>query len=439
VLNLLVPAALAAEEKRKEKERLLKEEKEAAKQREEEEAKKAEEARQKEEHRATKEAQMEIETAPTENFNISSSLAPASSTVVTVHGTNIDLANTGIDPTFLEALPDDLRAEVLAQHLREQRMISSNSFPSEISEEFMQALPEDIREELVRQEMVDRMQRERPARDIEIPFLNDRSGVATGPLGGGSRPGSAKKRPAADGSVIQKEPPQLIDRLALLPFIRMLFVSQPLGKSYLQQLFIHLCENAKTREDLISLLLSIVQECCNSEGFNPSQSAISKGKSSKTQQSHRRSSAAASAGLLKNIIGSAAFALGSPELFCTAVQRCLATCLELVTADENVAKFFLSEVDVDRLALLPSPAGSGNTVSTKTKRSKIYSDQPPRTTYPLVVLLSLLEKPIFLLNTQLMDQITQLIAAVSRPLLSITEKLVTAPVAEVSASSQPFA
>src|SRR6267154_5118954 len=40
---------------------------------------------------------------------------------VMIHGSPVDITDTGIDPTFLEALPDDMREEVLNQHVRDQR------------------------------------------------------------------------------------------------------------------------------------------------------------------------------------------------------------------------------------------------------------------------------------------------------------------------------
>ncbi|CAB4422478.1 unnamed protein product [Rhizophagus irregularis] len=38
-----------------------------------------------------------------------------------VNGQPVDITDTGIDPTFLEALPDELREEVLNQHLPPER------------------------------------------------------------------------------------------------------------------------------------------------------------------------------------------------------------------------------------------------------------------------------------------------------------------------------
>lgn len=59
---------------------------------------------------------------------------------------------TPIDPTFLAALPESIRLEVVAQHEREQRLIRARqetSFSSSISPEFLAALPPNIQEEVM--------------------------------------------------------------------------------------------------------------------------------------------------------------------------------------------------------------------------------------------------------------------------------------------------
>jgi len=56
-----------------------------------------------------------------------------------------------IDPTFLAALPDPIREEVLAQHERQQRLRrvqTESGVPSTISPEFLAALPPNIQDEV---------------------------------------------------------------------------------------------------------------------------------------------------------------------------------------------------------------------------------------------------------------------------------------------------
>ncbi|KAN0062881.1 E3 ubiquitin-protein ligase tom1 [Thecaphora frezii] len=75
-----------------------------------------------------------------------------------VNGEEIDITDTGIDPTFLEALPDDMREEVLNQHFRERRAAEATSNlaqPSNIAPEFLDALPPEIRAEVIQQEALE--------------------------------------------------------------------------------------------------------------------------------------------------------------------------------------------------------------------------------------------------------------------------------------------
>ncbi|CAN6333804.1 unnamed protein product [Urochloa humidicola] len=67
-----------------------------------------------------------------------------------------------IDPTFLEALPEDLRAEVLSSR-QNQVAQTSNDQPQndgDIDPEFLAALPPDIREEVLAQQRAQRLQQQ---------------------------------------------------------------------------------------------------------------------------------------------------------------------------------------------------------------------------------------------------------------------------------------
>lgn len=85
-------------------------------------------------------------------------------TTVTIHGLPVDISGTGIDVEFLEALPDDLREEVLNQHLRNRPAPVQPAEDDSISPEFLDALPPDIREEVLHQEAIERERRDRQNR-----------------------------------------------------------------------------------------------------------------------------------------------------------------------------------------------------------------------------------------------------------------------------------
>jgi E3 ubiquitin-protein ligase HUWE1 len=54
-----------------------------------------------------------------------------------------------IDPAFLEALPEELRAEVLEQHANQQRAAAVPPQSTTEQEAFLEALPPDIRAEVI--------------------------------------------------------------------------------------------------------------------------------------------------------------------------------------------------------------------------------------------------------------------------------------------------
>lgn len=73
---------------------------------------------------------------------------------------NVDADSGSIDPAFLEALPEELRAEVLSAQ-QGQATQPQNSEPQnggDIDPEFLAALPADIREEVLAQQRAQRLQ-----------------------------------------------------------------------------------------------------------------------------------------------------------------------------------------------------------------------------------------------------------------------------------------
>ena len=117
----------------------------------------------------------EIETSGTapeqeerqpEGDNVEPSTAETSVTerVFTVmRGNRVDITGLGVDPEFLDALPEDMREEVLYQHIRERRAAAPPNQPSTLDPSFLEALPPDIRAELLEEEAAERQRQERDA------------------------------------------------------------------------------------------------------------------------------------------------------------------------------------------------------------------------------------------------------------------------------------
>ncbi|XP_026392926.1 E3 ubiquitin-protein ligase UPL1-like isoform X1 [Papaver somniferum] len=236
-------------------------------------------------------------------------------------------ANT-IDPTFLEALPEDLRAEVLASQLAQPVQATTYTPPSaeDIDPEFLAALPPDIQAEVLAQQRAQRViqshQAEGQAADMdnasiiatfpadlreevlltsseavlsalpspllaEAQMLRDRAMShyqARSLFGSTHRLSSARRNSLgfdrqtlmdrgvgvsigrrtasayADRLKVKEiEGAPLLDADSLKALVRLLRLAQPLGKGLLQRLLLNLCSHSITRANLLRLLLSMIK------------------------------------------------------------------------------------------------------------------------------------------------------------------------------------
>lgn len=80
-----------------------------------------------------------------------------------LRGNPFDITDLGIDPEFLNELPEEIKEEVIMSAVTDRRSqaAATGAQPSEIDREFLEALPEDIRDEIVQQERLERRRRER--------------------------------------------------------------------------------------------------------------------------------------------------------------------------------------------------------------------------------------------------------------------------------------
>ncbi|KAF9976767.1 hypothetical protein BGZ73_007902 [Actinomortierella ambigua] len=486
VVNALIPAAkeehrLKQARDAKELEQRRKEEAERARlqeekrKAEEEERKKAEEAeriRKAEEEAARLQAEaeaaaagqstaeaestsMEVEGAAgageastaTAAAETSEPAAPARVTVV-IDGEEVDITDSGMDPEFLNALPEDMRREVVDQHLQESRRAAAVAAPppvvtsaSNISRDFMEVLPQEIRDGLnvmmlgqqratrghgadaaglgagfggLGQGLVGTMpalQRLPQLRQVlqtgqpiglpirhldEALFPRSLSSNRVGSLGapsGAGGPGVAAKKPSGPRDAIQ-----LVDKSSLATLVRLMFLPQPLTKNILNKLLVNLCENSKTRADLLSLLLSILQD------GGADLAAVDK---SFAQMSLRPKMLARSSSKSKGVGASAPPPAAGDNVPNLVAQRCFDTLYYIVSFNEQAMLYFLQEHE-QVIIKRPSKKGKGK-------------DKAVQSKYPIVFLLDLLEQPIFLQNVSLMEQLMTLIAIICRPMAMFTK------------------
>ncbi|GAA6003447.1 E3 ubiquitin-protein ligase TOM1 [Rhodotorula paludigena] len=400
---------------------------------------------------------------------------------VLVHGEEVDITDTGIDREFLEALPDDMRDEVIRQHLRESRIRSNGpppAVPEHINSEFLDALPPDLRAEVLRQEAAEQRRQaaasaggapaDEPADAVDMdpasflatldPALRSAvlseegeelaGGVPSGVLGGpgiggadgnplarllgraapsagvpiargGPRGAQAGLARATGGEAAgaaaagpkkptpQREVIQLLDKSGLATLVRLLFFPQPLRKNTLQRVLVNLCENARTRVELINLLLTILQDGTRDVSAvdkSFSQMSIRASRAVAPKDTPKRKTPDTPGGALPHFPGESV-----PNLI---AQRCLEALLFLA-ANDQTPLFFLTEQEV-------------HVSKRHSKKGKGKEKAQPTTIYPVIVLLSLLERPAMLKTPAMMDAVTSLLAQVTRLLQSLPKQPVKA-------------
>ena len=386
---------------------------------------------------------------------------------VTIHGEVVDITGTGIDVEFLEALPDDLRAEVISQQMAERRPSIESMDEDEISPEFLAALPPDIRNEVLRQESIDRNRRQ--ARDfldtedmdqliqnnlndynntrLNLPNIavntTELEGVQMHPNLGlasrvnfsGSGPGpdpvptrddanttwrigrtsnegqqmditdnnqntasNATNNTSKSSNRHHKDAIRIVDKSQLATLARLVFVPQSISKALLNRLLLSLCENSKTRADLLSLLVCILQDgSTDLAAVDRSFMDLSIQKGSNKLFKMEKEPV--------NVI--AAPAENAPNLI---AHRCLEILYYVVTLNERSFVYFLTEHD--SLSYLKRRYSVGSSRKPKTKTLAGGASVK----YPILVLIGLLDRPVFLNNVTLMEQLMNLLEVMCRPI-----------------------
>jgi E3 ubiquitin-protein ligase HUWE1 len=373
---------------------------------------------------------------------------PTERITVSIHGAMVDITDTGIDPTFLEALPDDMREEVLNQHARDQRAARVERPPdSQISAEFLDALPPEIRAEIIQQERQEQARHDQmtgaaeidPASFIasldpqlrEVVLLDQDDGfIQTLPshmiAEAGAYRESSQARRQRDRSTSRSLPPrpvprkipsahdaiQLLDKTGVAVFVRLLFFPQVLKKSLLFKLLLNLCENSKTRTELFNLLLSILQDgtgdlAAVDKSFSQMSVRSSKSLAQTPKATGKQKASPEYLGALQppNLQHDAA-----PEVI---AQRCLEALAYIVSFNELSSLFFLTEHEL--------PAGLRRAAS---KKGKGKERQVPQTHYPIVLLLGLLDRQSLVKTPSIMEAVVGLLATVTKPLANMADSSV---------------
>uniref|UniRef100_A0A251J556 HECT-type E3 ubiquitin transferase n=1 Tax=Manihot esculenta TaxID=3983 RepID=A0A251J556_MANES len=196
---------------------------------------------------------------------------------------NAEQQNTGdIDPEFLAALPPDIRAEVIAQQ-QAQRLHQSHELEGQPVEmdtvSIIATFPSDLREEVLLTSSDAVLANLTPALVAEANMLRERFAhrYHNRPLFGmypRSRRGESSRRGEGIGysleragtasrrsinaKVIEADGSPLVETESLQAMIRVLRIVQPLYKGPFQRLLLNLCAHGDTRTALVKILMDML-------------------------------------------------------------------------------------------------------------------------------------------------------------------------------------
>lgn len=512
ILKVMVPPAMEAAKKRLEEReaemvRKLKEEQEKKEQKEREEREKREaeekEARERQEREAAEAASRAQEqnnqtgdhlepTAETDQAmedaqqsgteqpaEPEAPQAPATRVVTVIRGREYDITDLGIDTEYLDALPEDLREEVLMQQVAERRSEQraqqrrqqqqqaqsqstpqtedtsaagqANDQPTDINEEFLAALPPEIREELLAQEAHERRRRERDENrrrnqgNVPIPQAEDMDAASflasldpnlraavlmdtdedtlrqlppeisaeARAYGGdrrlnqfndyGMRRGDRRGN-QDDPTQKRKARPcvQMLDKAGVATLLRLMFIPQQgSAKACLSSILRYVCENRQNRAEVISILLSILQDgSADTSAVERSFAQLSI-RAKQPQQSENKTP--------KFSRKSGALSINGDVSPLMVVQQCLNTLTQLTDKNPAVWHFFLSEHETG--------VGFKNRANRKGK-----AKESKATKYPINALLTLLDRKLIVESSTIMEQLTLLLKAITLPLNSLKKE-----------------
>jgi E3 ubiquitin-protein ligase HUWE1 len=395
---------------------------------------------------------------------------PVARVVTTIRGREVDITELGIDLEYLEALPEEFREEVLMQQVAQQRSaaVASGQEPSEISPEFLEALPAEIRAELLEQEAQERRRREReearrraaanggvvaaapqPPEDDPATFFagldpglrasllmeSDEEMLSALPphLQAEARAlvshrrlehyvdmprigrGRGLDRTDPAGEQAQKRKPtqyvQILDKAGVATLLRLMFIPQQgSAKQSLNGILRDVCQNKQNRAEVVSILLSILQDGSNDvnaveRSFAHLSLRAKPPAAQKTPQPKRTTTE------LTTATGDM-----SPLMV---VQQCLNTLEFLVSYNPRIAEFFLTEHE--------TATGFKSRSARKGKGKETRASK-----YPLNALLSLLDRKLVIESSPVMEQLAALLQKITHPLMVLLKKEKEKPAEEPS-------
>nr|GEV63223.1 E3 ubiquitin-protein ligase UPL2-like [Tanacetum cinerariifolium] len=201
---------------------------------------------------------------------------------------NIEAQNDGdIDPEFLAALPPDIRAEVLAQQQAQgvHRSRELEGQPVEMDTvSIIATFPSELREEVLLTSSDAVLANLTPALVAEANMLRERFAHRFNRTLFGMLPRSRRGESSRRGDVVgsgglvirrssgskpvETEGAPLVDIEDLKAMVRLLRVVQPLYKPHLQRLLLNLCAHIETRSSVVKILMDLLMLDIRNPGNN---------------------------------------------------------------------------------------------------------------------------------------------------------------------------
>ncbi|KAF1962906.1 hypothetical protein CC80DRAFT_99904 [Byssothecium circinans] len=321
--------------------------------------------------------------------------------------------DTGIDEQFLAALPPEIRQELLQHEAQERRRsqreeqrrraqtasngppqpeeIDTASFLASLDPELRQAVLMDQDEEVLRQLP--------PEISAEARALGgDRRLNQFDYLPSGYRHRTDRRALQDDPTQKRKARPcvQMLDKAGVATLLRLMFIPQQgSAKASLTQILRYVCENRQNRAEVISILLSILQDgSADVNAVERSFAQLSLRAKQVQQPSDKTPKLSRKNGALS---------INSEVSPLMVVQQCLNTLTQLTDKNPAVWSFFLSEHET-----AVGFKGRGNRKG-KAKETKA-------TKYPINALLSLLDRKLIIESSSIMEQLTMLLKVITTPL-----------------------
>ncbi|OBT49275.1 hypothetical protein VE00_00448 [Pseudogymnoascus sp. WSF 3629] len=390
----------------------------------------------------------------------------------------LDITDLGIDLDYLDALPEELREEVITGAIAQRRSdaAATGAPPSEIDQEFLNALPDEIRAEIIQQERQDRRRRERdearrqaaangapapvpqemdaasilatlPA-DLRAQVLAEqdedvlaqlppeyiaqaRASMGGHPLRGltrvGALDGARPGRPSGEiVKPVRRSIVQMLDKPGVATLLRLMFIFQQDSlRNTLYQVLQNISENRHNRGEVISTILHILQDgSADMTAVERSFAHLSlrakqpKDKDPKTPLSLSRKNTGTSLAALTTVPNTDI----SPLMV---VQQCLGALIYLCKVNLHVPSFFLTEHESAVSGLKRNANRKGKGKDTKALK------------FPLNSLLVLLDRKLIMESSPVMESLSDLLSRITAPLQTFERKQKEAEEAAKKAEEKP--